>query len=135
MNRHSLMKTLRMSRQHLWMLVMALGFLLAAGQMAQASHGCQLDLEGQVMNVQHQGHLMGNDASPSHSSTSPLCEKHCVPDVMQKKSAQIKLLALPVVDTLAVVASSYVQYTAARWFLTSPAAGPPVTIRFCRFRE
>ncbi len=38
---------------------MALGFLLAAGQTAQASHGCPLDLDGQVVAIQHQDHLMG----------------------------------------------------------------------------
>lgn len=135
MNRRSLMKTVRVLRQHLWMLAMALGFLLVAGQTAQASHGCPLDLEGQVVSVQHQDHLMGHDASPSHSTASPLCEKHCVPDVMQKESSQINLVALPVVDTLAVIEPQCVQHIDSHWSLTPPAAGPPATIRFCRFRE
>lgn len=114
---------------------MALGFLLAAGQTAQASHGCPLDLDGQVVAIQHQDHLMGHDASPSHSTASPLCEKHCVPDMMQKESPQISLLAIPVVDTLAVIEPQCVQQTSSYWSLTPPAAGPPATIRFCRFRE
>ncbi len=135
MNRRSLMKTVRVLRQHLWMLAMALGFLLVAGQTAQASHGCPLDLEGQVVSVQHQDHLMGHDASPSHSTASPLCEKHCVPDVMQKESPQNNLVALPVVETLAVIEPQCLQHTDSHWSLTPPAAGPPATIRFCRFRE
>lgn len=129
------MKTLRVLRQHLWMLTMALGFLLVAGQTAQASHGCPLDVEGQVVSVQHQVHMMADDASSSHAAASPLCEKHCVPDVMQKESPQIQLLALPVADTLAVIEPQCVYQTQSYWSLTPPAAGPPATIRFCRFRE
>lgn len=135
MNQRGLMKTLRILRQHLGMLTLALGFLLAAGQTAQASHGCPLDLEGQVAAVQHQDHLMGNPAPSPHSSASPLCEKHCVPDVMQKESPQSSLLALPVADTLAVIEPQCAPQTRSYWLLTPPAAGPPATIRFCRFRE
>lgn len=135
MTRRALIKNFRVLRQHLWMLTMALGFLLAAGQTAQASHGCPLDPDGQVVSVQHQDHRMGHAPSPSHSTASPLCEKHCVPDVMQKESPQLTLLALPVVDTLAVIEPQCVYQISSYWSLTPPAAGPPATIRFCRFRE
>lgn len=127
---------LRFIKRHLLMLLIALGWLLIQSQVAIASHGCALPVAGEAMAQQHLHHLAMNDNAPkAHAMKAPLCEKHCVPDLVQKETHHPSLAALPATLTLAV-AEPVCTFTPARnWALTPPAAGPPATIRFCRFRE
>lgn len=127
---------LRFIKRHLLMLLIALGWLLIQSQMAIASHGCTLPVPSEAMAQQHLHHLaMGDDAPKAHAMKAPLCEKHCVPDQVQKESHYPSLEALPATLTLAISEPVCSAITSRSWVLTPPAAGPPATIRFCRFRE
>ena len=127
---------LRFIKRHLLMLLIALGWLLIQSQMAIASHGCALPVPGEAMAQQHLHHLaMGDDAPKAHAMKAPLCEKHCVPDQVQKESHYPSLAALPATLTLAIAEPVCSAITSRSWVLTPPAVGPPATIRFCRFRE
>jgi len=66
---------------------------------------------------------------------SPLCEKHCMPDQGQKDPAQPQLVALPAAITLTLNTPECDAVSHYAWSVTLPAAGPPATIRYCRFRE
>jgi hypothetical protein len=54
---------------------------------------------------------------------------------VQKESHYPSLAALPATLTLAIAEPVCSAITSRSWVLTPPAAGPPATIRFCRFRE
>ena len=125
---------LRFLKKHLLMFLCAFGWLVIQSQVAIASHDCSLDPRGAAATIQH----MDMSAKPlSHDvvSASPLCEKHCVPDQVQKDPAQPHLVALPAVMTLALITPQCSEIAHSAWSLTPPAVGPPATIRFCRFRE
>ncbi len=117
------------------MLLMAFGWLLFQSQVAIASHDCTLDMQGESAMLQHVGHMQTPEAPTTQALQAPLCDKHCVPDAMQKESGHGSLAALPVDITLAVSLPACVDTPPTEWSLTPPAAGPPATIRFCRFRE
>ena len=125
---------LRFLKKHLLMFLFAFGWLLAQSQVAVASHDCSLNLRGESATSQH----MDMMATPQHhelSNISPLCEKHCVPDQVQKDPAQAQLIAIPATMTITLNTPSCSDVSPSAWTLTPPAAGPPATIRFCRFRE
>lgn len=85
--------------------------------------------------LQHQQHQMA-DSTPAFSTMKgALCEKHCVPDSVQKDLQHMPLVALPATLTLAVVTPLCAEKIDSGWALSPPATGPPATIRFCRFRE
>lgn len=128
---------LRAMKRHLMMLLIAFGWLFIQSQVAIASHDCDLDMQGETVMAQHYDHMMTDDAmqSPAHLVKAPLCDKHCVPDVAQKDTSHPTPMALPVSITLAVAKPVCVDTVSEGWSLTPPAAGPPTTIRFCRFRE
>ncbi|WLI75071.1 DUF2946 domain-containing protein [Kosakonia sp. H02] len=127
---------LRFIKRHLLMLLIAFGWLLFQSQVAIASHDCDLPVQGESMLVQHMNHMsMGDNAPQTHAMKTPLCEKHCVPDLVQKDTYHPSLVALPVTLTLAVAEPVCSSVSHDGWALTPPAAGPPATIRFCRFRE
>lgn len=118
------------------MLLIAFGWLLIQSQVAIASHDCELRPSGESMMVQHMDHMMMADSAPNmNTMKTPLCEKHCVPDLVQKDVHHPSLVALPVSLTLAVADPVCPSAPHEGWSLTPPAAGPPATIRFCRFRE
>ena len=116
------LRQLRFLKRHLLMLLIAFGWLLFQSQVAIASHDCTLDMQGR-------------ETATTHALQTPLCDKHCVPDAMQKESGHGSLVALPVETALAVSLPACVDTPPTEWSLTPPAAGPPATIRFCRFRE
>ncbi|QHM97232.1 DUF2946 domain-containing protein [Kosakonia sacchari] len=128
---------LRFIKRHLLMLLLAFGWLLIQSQVALASHDCSVSVQGEHMMVQHMDHrMMMSDSAPHMDMMkTPLCEKHCVPDLAQKDTDNASLVALPV--SLTLVAAEPVCSPVAHdgWSLTPPAIGPPATIRFCRFRE
>ncbi|WP_297119287.1 hypothetical protein V1599_08650 [Enterobacter sp. ECC-175] len=125
---------LRFLKKHLLMFLMAFGWLLIQSQVAVASHDCSIDLRGEVAAIQHM-EMMGN-AAPQHASdASPLCEKHCVPDQVQKEPAQPQLVALPSAMTIALNVPECRSAGYSAWSVNPPAVGPPATIRYCRFRE
>ncbi|MEO3989568.1 DUF2946 domain-containing protein [Pseudocitrobacter cyperus] len=114
------------------MLLLAFGLWFIQCQVVIASHDCPLTPTGEVAMIQHMDHQMSPHDSPTNMS---LCGQHCVPDSAQKTLDNTSLLAIPVVMALAVVMPSCVGREEEAWSLTPPAAGPPATIRFCRFRE
>ena len=125
---------LRFLKKHLLMFLCAFGWLVIQSQVAIASHDCSLDPRGATATIQH----MDMSAKPlSHDvvSASPLCEKHCVPDQVQKDPAQPHLVALPAAMTLTLTTPECSSASHSAWSVTPPAVGPPATIRYCRFRE
>lgn len=118
------------------MLLVAFGWLLVQSQVAIASHNCDLQVQGERAMSQHMAHMMMPDNAPRMDMMkTPLCEKHCVPDVAQKDGGHPPLVALPVSLALVDVPPVCSPVVHEGWSLTPPAAGPPATIRFCRFRE
>ncbi|WP_039054960.1 hypothetical protein [Enterobacter sp. Bisph1] len=128
---------LRFIKRHLLMLMVAFGWLFIQSQMAIAAHGCHLSVQGENVMVQHLDHhmMMDNDAPQMDMMNTPLCEKHCVPDQAPKEGHHPSLVALPVSLTLSMVQPVYLSLSRDAGTLSPPAAGPPATIRFCRFRE
>jgi len=129
------LRQLRFLKRHLLMLLIAFGWLLFQSQVAIASHDCTLDMQGESAMLQHVDHMQVRETATTHALQTPLCDKHCVPDAMQKESGHGSLVALPVETALAVSLPVCVDTPPTEWSLTPPAAGPPATIRFCRFRE
>ncbi|WP_313107148.1 DUF2946 domain-containing protein [Pseudescherichia vulneris] len=129
------LRQLRFLKRHLLMLLIAFGWLLFQSQVAIASHDCTLDMQGESAMLQHVDHMQVREIATTHALQTPLCDKHCVPDAMQKESGHGSLVALPVETALAVSLPVCVDTPPTEWSLTPPAAGPPATIRFCRFRE
>lgn len=128
-------RRLRFLKRHLLMLLIAFGWLLFQSQLAIASHDCTLDMQGESAMLQHVNHMQMPEIATTYAFQAPLCDKHCVPDAMQKDPGHGSLAALPVDIALAVNLPSCVETPSTTWSLTPPAAGPPATIRFCRFRE
>ncbi|MEZ6876495.1 hypothetical protein [Enterobacter sp. KBR-315C3_2022] len=125
---------LRFLKKHLLMFLIAFGWLLIQSQVAAASHGCSIDLRGEVAAIQHMD-MMGKTAPLHASDASPLCEKHCMPDQAQKDPAQPQLVALPSAMTIALNVPECRAASPSAWSVNPPAVGPPATIRYCRFRE
>lgn len=118
------------------MLLLAFGWFFVNSQVAVASHDCPIDVSAQAVSIQHSEHMLMADGQPSMAKVSgPLCEKHCIPDVMQKDNGHSDVVALPVADTLALMIPDCVPAVMSVSQLAPPATGPPATIRFCRFRE
>lgn len=90
---------LRFIKKHLLMFLLAFGWLLIQSQVAVASHQCSMDLRGEVATIQHMD-MMAEPGPHYAAGASPLCEKHCVPDQVQKDPAQPHLVALPAAMTL-----------------------------------
>ena len=128
---------LRFIKRHLSMLLIAFGWLMIQSQVAIASHDCARQTMRESVTVHAMNpSAMGDGMSHMALVKKPLCDKHCVPDLAQPESHHLPLVALPTVLTLAVAAPVCSSAAAAEGgSLTPPAAGPPVTIRFCRFRE
>lgn len=122
---------LRFLRRHLTMLLAAFCVLILQSQLAIASHHCELSPLGDSATLQHLEH----QSMQQTEMKSPLCEKHCVLENTPKPEEQPPVIALPNSATLALVASSCEATFASDRTLTPPAAGPPATLRFCRFRE
>ncbi|MBN4833633.1 hypothetical protein [Enterobacter hormaechei] len=124
---------LRFFKKHLLMFLVAFGWLLIQSQVAVASHACSMDVRGEVATIQHMDMMA---PGPQHATdASPLCEKHCVPDQVQKDPAQPHLVALPALMTLTLTTPESASADHSAWSVTPPAVGPPATIRYCRFRE
>lgn len=125
---------LRFLKKHLLTLMLAFGWLLIQSQVAVASHDCTIDLRGETATFQHM-EMMTMPQHHAAPSSSGLCEKHCVPDQVQKDSGHPQLTALPAAMTVTLNAPDCVEHTASSRVVTPPAVGPPATIRYCRFRE
>ena len=125
---------LRFIKKHLLMFLLAFGWLLIQSQVAVASHQCSMDLRGEVATIQHM-EMMAQPGPYYAAGASPLCEKHCVPDQVQKDPAQPHLVALPATMTLTLTTPECSSASHSAWSVTPPAVGPPATIRYCRFRE
>ncbi|MGK8934809.1 DUF2946 domain-containing protein [Pluralibacter gergoviae] len=118
-------------RRHLSMLLVMLCAIVLQSQLAVAGHRCPIDLSGASVQIQHLDH----GQTGSKMMKSALCDKHCVPDGGQQKVEHPPLVALPLSMTLAVINIPCGSRSAVDGSLKPPAAGPPATIRFCRFRE
>ncbi|WP_368544691.1 hypothetical protein [Enterobacter soli] len=125
---------LRFLKKHLLMFLLAFGWLLIQSQVAVASHDCDIDLRGSVTSIQHMD-MMAKPGPQHTAGVSPLCKKHCVPDQAQKDPSQLQVVALPAAMTLTLNVPECTPVRQSAWSVTPPAAGPPATIRFCRFRE
>ena len=126
---------LRFFRKHLLMLLLAFGWLFVNSQVAVASHDCSVDISLQALSIQHSDHMLMNNPQDLAKTEGMLCEKHCIPDVMQKDNGHSSLAAIPASNTLALVVPECNETASSVGLLTPPATGPPATIRFCRFRE
>ena len=122
---------LRFIRRHLAMLLVMLCAIVLQSQLATAGHRCAINPAGESVQIQHLDH----QARDSGVMKSALCDKHCVPDGGQQKVEHPPLVALPVAMTIAVIDIPCSSPSAVDGSLKPPAAGPPATIRFCRFRE
>ncbi|WP_297203998.1 DUF2946 domain-containing protein [uncultured Pluralibacter sp.] len=125
---------LRYIRRHLAMLLVMLCAILLQSQLAAAAHRCQINLLGESVGVQHAVHL-NEKSAPKGMGKTLLCEKHCLPDSGQQSSDYPPLIALPATLSVAVIEPDPRAARPADYRLPPPAAGPPATIRFCRFRE
>lgn len=125
---------LRFIRRHLAMLLIMLCAIILQSQLAAAAHRCQINLLGDSVTTQHAMHLSAKSATKGMGKTL-LCEKHCLPDSGQQNGEHPPLVVLPVSLTIAVIAPAQRTASAVDCSFTPPAAGPPATIRFCRFRE
>ncbi|VEB99670.1 Uncharacterised protein [Cedecea lapagei] len=125
----------RFIRKHLLMLLLAFGWFFVNSQVAVASYDCPVDMTAGPMVAPHSGTMQMSDKAMQAKIGSPLCEKHCVPDVMQKDNGHSSLVALPVVDSLALIEPQCSTVVESTPYVNPPATGPPATIRFCRFRE
>ncbi|WMY73301.1 DUF2946 domain-containing protein [Buttiauxella selenatireducens] len=126
---------LRFFRKHLLMLLMAFGWLFVNSQVAVASHDCPVNISLQSLSIQHSDHMLMNSTRDLAKTKGMLCEKHCIPDVMQKDNGHTSLAALPTANTLALVVPECNETVSSVALISPPATGPPATIRFCRFRE
>ncbi|WP_058911733.1 hypothetical protein [Entomohabitans teleogrylli] len=125
---------LRFIRQHLLILMMAFGWLFIHSQLAVASHDCPIDIQADTVMIQHMNHAMAEEDS-GHQMRGALCEKHCIPDVMQKDNGHSDPAVLPASSAIVLAQAVDTREPVAQWSLTPPAVGPPAAIRFCRFRE
>lgn len=125
---------LRYLKKHLLMLMFAFGWLLIQSQLAVASHDCAINVRGETATIQHLDMM----AMPQHHAApapSGLCDKHCVPEQVQKDTGHPQLVALPAAMTVTLNAPDCAAVASSSSVVTPPAVGPPATIRFCRFRE
>ncbi len=125
---------LRYLKKHLLMLMFAFGWLLIQSQVAVASHDCTINVQGETASIQHLDMM----AMPQHHAApapSALCDKHCVPEQVQKDTGHSQLVALPAAMTVTLNEPDCVAVASSSRVVTPPAVGPPATIRFCRFRE
>ncbi|RPH26877.1 DUF2946 domain-containing protein [Buttiauxella warmboldiae] len=125
----------RFFRKHLLMLLLAFGWLFVNSQVAVAAHDCPVDISAQSLSVQHNEHMLMGNHRDGVKAKGTLCDKHCIPDVMQKDNGHSSLAVLPATDTLALVVPECSETATSRALIAPPATGPPATIRFCRFRE
>jgi hypothetical protein len=125
----------RFIRKHLLMLLLALGWFFVNSQVAIASYDCPVDMTAGPMVAPHNGAMQMPEKAMQAKISNPLCEKHCVPDVMQKDNGHSSPVALPVTNSLALIAPQCSTAVESTSYVTPPATGPPATIRFCRFRE
>lgn len=124
----------RFFRKHLLMLLLAFGWLFINSQVAVASHDCPVNIT-QALSVQHNSHMLMSSSKEMVKAKGSICEKHCIPDVMQKDNGHSSLVALPASGSLALVVPESTETVTPVALITPPATGPPATIRFCRFRE
>lgn len=125
---------LRYLKKHLLMLMFAFGWLLIQSQVAVASHDCAINVQGETATLQHLDMM----AMPQHHAApapSGLCDKHCVPEQVQKDTGHPQLVALPAAMTITLNDPDCAAVASSSSVVTPPAVGPPATIRFCRFRE
>lgn len=125
----------RFIKRHLLVLLVAFGWLLFQSQLAVASHDCNLQVKGESIMIQHLDHMMADTAQERGAMATPLCDKHCLPDVAQKDNGHSPLVALPVALSIAVIQPLCAQVPTTHRLLPPPAVGPPATIQFCRYRE
>lgn len=129
------MHSLRLPGKRVSALLFTLCWLVLNAQLALASHQC--DMRPPVKNtpMQHSEYMQMPDTPEHMQSQSALCEKHCVPERTQSDSGSVPLLALPVVQTLALITvDARAAVTTADW-VAPPITAPPAEVRFCRFRE
>ncbi len=131
------MHRLRFAKKRAGVWLLAACWLLLNGQLAIASHQCDLQLTAQTPTAQHMMHMQANDPLADKMQTNgPLCEKHCVPDSVQQDHGNLTLAAILPASSELRVADPQPQAQLSRLdWQTPPIAGPPAEIVFCRFRE
>lgn len=111
-------------------------WLMLNTQLALAAHLC--DVPQALQTTQVVSHHGMNMAQASHASAmvkTPLCDKHCTPDNVQKTASPLHLDAMAHdTSTLRVIADDTEIPDQHAW-LTPPRTGPPAEIVYCRFRE
>ncbi|MGK7245207.1 hypothetical protein ACSPAH_05670 [Buttiauxella agrestis] len=107
------------------MLLLAFGWLFVNSQVAVASHDCPVEISASSLSVQHSEHMLMENQWDRVKAKGTLCDKHCIPDVMQKDNGYSSLVALPVTDTLALVIPECQEVVTSVALLTPPATGPP----------
>ena len=131
------MVTLRSRRRLLFALILLALWLLLNAQLALASHDCSMPVTALPAVLEHTEQMLhDNDPQQQHSAEpSLLCEKHCVPDTVQKDSPHAPFVILPSQTDLHVSDWRNEPRIIDVAWLAPPIAGPPAEIRFCRFRE
>lgn len=66
------------------MLLLAFGWLFVNSQVAVASHDCPVEISAPSLSVQHSEHMLMKNHWDMVKAKGTLCDKHCIPDVMQK---------------------------------------------------
>lgn len=129
------MHSLRLPGKRASALLFALCWLMLNAQLALASHQCDMRPPVENTQMQHNEFMQMPDSTEHMQNQTVLCEKHCVPERTQSDGSSLPVLALPVVQTLALTTvDARTAVTTADW-IAPPVTAPPAEVRFCRFRE
>lgn len=131
------MVKLRCRRRRVFALILLAFWLLLNAQLALASHQCSMPVTALPATLEHTERMLHDNAPQQQQTAEPglLCDKHCVPDNVQKDTQHAPFVVLPGPTELQVADWQNAPQTLDVAWLTPPIAGPPAEIRFCRFRE
>ncbi len=117
-------------------LVIACWLLLNLQLAVAAHHGGPQQPAAPQVQIHHIVDGMMNMPGMENVGQKVICEKHCDPDTAQPNSlTSLQLNALPSETALLVVSPQQETCAERMDWRTPPVTGPPVEIRFCRFRE
>lgn len=120
-------------------------WLLLNAQLALAAHLCDISVIEQPLQTSTPAHHGSASNASSVTMThathitamakTPLCDKHCIPDNVQKSASPLHLDAIAHdSSTLLALPEATTTPNENAW-LTPPRTGPPAEIVYCRFRE
>lgn len=128
---HSLLRLIHRLNKHTGVWVLAICWLLLNAQFAIASHDCQMPdptLSIQALHTQHTDGL-------ADKITTPICEKHCLPEASQADTGNHAFVALIPETTLPLAYVPRQEQHSSFSSFPPPIQELAAEIRFCRFRE